>query len=244
MNLVIDIGNTLAKFAVFDNHEMIIEYRKHEQIPSIIKDILNQYPTIEKCIISNVGKEMRGLKENVCKKLKKVYELTAQTPLPIQNDYNTKTSLGKDRLAAVVGAYHFYKGFPILVIDVGTAITFDFISKGGVFEGGNISPGYYMRFKALHSFTENLPMVNPVTSDKFIGKSTNEAINLGVRNGIIYEIDSYINYFRSCYSEIKVIATGGDINFFVKNLKNTIFVVSNLTLIGLNEILEYNAKTN
>jgi type III pantothenate kinase len=170
-------------------------------------------------------------------------ELNEYTDIPIENLYETKSTLGKDRLAAVIGANNIFPDSNVLVIDMGTAITYDFINTSKQFIGGTISPGMEMRFKALNHYTDQLPLLKKNENYQTIGKNTSEAIISGVQNGILFEIDGYINTLKSNYNDIKVILTGGDAIFFDKKLKNTIFVNLNLNFIGLNTILEHN-KSN
>jgi len=169
-------------------------------------------------------------------------ELDHHTDLPIENVYESPETLGKDRLAAAVGANELFPDQNILVIDAGTAITFDLVSERNQFVGGNISPGLEMRFKALNHFTGKLPWVRPSDEFEFIGKNTTDAIRAGVQNGMIYEIGQTIERFNRNYQNLQIIMTGGDSNFFDKKLNYSIFVHFNLTLIGLNRILEHNAK--
>ena len=167
-------------------------------------------------------------------------DLNEYTNIPIKNLYDSKSTLGKDRLAAVIGANNFYPKSNVLVIDMGTAITFDFINKKDQYLGGSISPGLEMRFSALNHFTGKLPLLKKNEKFSLIGSNTESAIISGVQNGIIFEIDSYINNIKKEYEDLKTILTGGDAIFFDKKLKNTIFVDLNLNFIGLNTILEYN----
>lgn len=169
-------------------------------------------------------------------------ELDHQTVLPIGNLYETPETLGKDRLAAAVGANELFPNQNILIIDAGTAITYDLVSEKNQFVGGNISPGLQMRFKALNHFTGKLPLIS--YSDEFqpIGKNTTDAIRAGVQNGILFEIDQTIDLFNRNYQNLQIVMTGGDSIFFDKKLNYSIFVHFNLTLIGLNRILEHNAK--
>jgi type III pantothenate kinase len=150
--------------------------------------------------------------------------------------------LGRDRLAAAVGANELFPDQNLLIIDAGTAITYDLISENNEFLGGNISPGLEMRFKALNQFTGKLPLVDQADEDDLFGKTTTSAIRCGVQNGVLYEMDQTIELFNENYQNLQIIMTGGDSNFFDRKLNYTIFVHFNLTLIGLNRILEYNAK--
>jgi type III pantothenate kinase len=169
-------------------------------------------------------------------------ELDQHTPLPIENLYETPETLGKDRIAAAVGANELFPGQNVLIIDAGTAITYDMVSEKNEFLGGNISPGLQMRFKALNQFTGKLPLINYSDDFQLIGRNTEEAIRAGVQNGILYEIERTIETFNRNYENLQIVMTGGDSIFFDKKLNYSIFVHFNLTLIGLNRILEHNAK--
>jgi len=244
MNLAIDIGNTRTKLAVVKNADLVELFIKDDISSSVIQEILHKYPSINKSILSTV----RNIDTSIYTFLKSTFthfvELNENTKLPIENLYKTKKTLGKDRLAAVVGANNIFPNMNVLVIDMGTAITYDFINEHNQFLGGNISPGLEMRYKALNHFTRQLPLQEKENDFELIGDSTKGAIVSGVQNGIIFEIDGYINEFRNKFDEIVTILTGGDAIFFDKKLKNTIFVNSNLNFIGLNRILEYNTKND
>lgn len=166
--------------------------------------------------------------------------LDHKTPVPINNRYLTPETLGFDRLAAAVGAATVYPGANVLAIDAGTAITYEFVDAQNNYRGGNISPGMEMRFRALHHFTGKLPMIESKMPVSFLGNTTSEAIKAGVIEGMIFEIDGYINTLKKSHHDLKIIITGGDAIFFDKKLKNSIFVNLNLTLHGLNRILRHN----
>ena len=146
-----------------------------------------------------------------------------------------------DRIAAAVGAWARFPGSDLLVIDAGTAITIDLVRADHTYLGGNISPGTSMRFRALHEFTANLPLVKTEGRPGMMGEDTGSAIRSGVVRGIVFELQGYINEQKIRYPDLKVVMTGGDAKIFEKMLKNTIFVDSNLNLYGLQRILEYNA---
>lgn len=169
-------------------------------------------------------------------------ELDADTPLPIKNNYRTPKTLGRDRLAAVTGAFALFPGQNSLVIDAGTCITYDLLTKEGIFAGGNISPGLKMRFQAMHSFTAKLPMVAKGTIRSIIGTSTKSALRVGAQWGAILEMQGFIDLFSDQFGSINVLLTGGDANFFAKKLKSQIFVNQNLVLTGLNKILSHNVQ--
>jgi len=240
MNLTIDIGNTRTKLAVIGNSDLMEVFIEEDISTSVIQEVLHKYPLIKKVILSTV----RKIDTTVYTYLKSTFgyfvELNEFTKLPIENLYKTKNTLGKDRLAAVVGANNIFPNMNVLVIDMGTAITYDFINENNQFLGGNISPGLEMRYKALNHFTRQLHQFQKENDFELIGDNTKGAIVSGVQNGIIFEIDGYINELKIKFDEIITILTGGDAIFFDKKLKNTIFVNSNLNFIGLNRILEYN----
>ncbi len=240
MNLVIDIGNSSVKAAIFKSGEIMSTHNWENNYPDRIRELLISSPGIQEAIISNVRKNDAGIRKELEAANVRIMVLDDQTPLPIANLYRTKQTLGNDRIAAAAGANYRFRGKNLLVIDAGTAITIDFVSSGNEFMGGNISPGLSMRLRALHEFTDNLPLVKPSDSVPLLGNDTGTAILSGVVNGIIFEIDEYINRQKSRYSDLEVIMTGGDAMFFDKKLKNSIFVDLNLNLHGLYRILDYN----
>ncbi|HKI87812.1 MAG TPA: type III pantothenate kinase [Draconibacterium sp.] len=242
MNLIIDIGNTRTKFSVFNRGEVLITVPVEEFTPGHIDILKMEHPELNKVILSSVKSCSSALKNALENQFETFIELNANTPLPIENCYQTKETLGYDRIAAVTGAFDLYPNTNVLVIDAGTAITYDLVNDRKQYLGGNISPGFEIRFKALHQFTGKLPLIGPADMNKLFGTSTEEAIRAGVQNGVFYEVDKTIDYFKEFYSNLKVIITGGDANFFDKKLKNSFFVHFNLIALGLNRILEYNGE--
>jgi type III pantothenate kinase len=242
MNLVIDIGNSRTKFSLFNPSGMMLTVADNNFGPQSIEMLRNEYPGLNKVILSATGIYPAELKIALEEGFEIFIELNENTPIPLKNGYKTPATLGNDRLAAAVGANLIYPGTNILIIDAGTAITFDLVSEAGEYLGGNISPGLEMRFKALHNFTGKLPLISSNDSYPFWGDTTHNAILAGVQNGILFEIDAYIGHFKKFYKKNEVIFTGGDVNFFESKLKNSFFVHSNLVATGLNRILEYNAE--
>ena len=237
-SLVVDIGNTLIKIAVFKGNHIEFFDKTLEISHDVITNLISKYG-IERAIISSVG-EISGYFEEFITQQVATLKFTSQTNLPIKNCYKTSSTLGSDRLAAAVGASVLYENQNVLSIDSGTAITYDLITSKGEYLGGAISPGIEMRFKALNHFTAKLPLVSFNTKFSLIGDSTEMSIKSGVLNGVIAEVDSYIDRIKRQYSPLVTVFTGGDSFFFDKNLKNSIFVNSKLVLLGLNRILEYN----
>ena len=244
MNLVIDIGNSQTKVAVFDAGEIVhtISTRSLDAIQ--LGDLKRNYPGISHAILSSVADKDLVLLKALTNEYRFFLEFSHHTPIPIENLYESKTTLGLDRLAAAVGGTFLFPAKDLLIIDAGTAITYDVIDCNNRFLGGNISPGLSMRFKALNRFTKKLPEIASNNQWPEIGNTTENAIRAGVQQGIIFEMDGMIEKIRRKWPFCEVILTGGDSLFFEKKLKNTIFVKSDLTLIGLSRILEYNVNKN
>lgn len=240
-NLIVDIGNTLTKVAVFKNDEMLFTNKFPQLTCEYLSEILNDY-NVKSTIVSNVG-EFSSECEEFLSQNTRLFIFSSDTPLPIKNCYTTPNTLGPDRLAAAVGANALYPNSNVLAIDSGTAITFELVTSKGEYLGGAISPGISIRFRALHQFTSKLPLLSIEDNVKLIGSTTNEAIIAGVLNGIVNEVDGYINSVREQYSPLEVVFTGGDSFFFDKKLKNSIFVHPNIVLFGLNRILIYNENS-
>lgn len=242
MNLVIDIGNTRTKFSVFHRGEVLITVPVEEFTTAHIDVLKNEHPDLDQAILSSVKDYSSALRKALRDNFRTFIELDADTPLPIENRYETKETLGRDRIAAVVGAFDLYPNTNVLVIDAGTAITYDLLTAEGKYLGGNISPGLEMRFKALNTFTGKLPKIEKTEQNKLFGTNTEQAIRAGVQNGTVYEVDTTISMFKEFYNNLKVIITGGDAEFFANKLKNSFFVHFNLTSLGLNRILQHNGE--
>ena len=242
MNIVFDFGNSKTKVAVFEQGKIVSHYVFQHFTKKNLVDIIFQNPKVKNTIISSVIHYDKEIFTNLKKRSHIFIELNHKTPVPVKNQYKTKSTLGNDRLASVVGAYSIFPEQNCLVIDAGSAITYDFINEKGIYKGGNISPGLNLRFKALNTFTDNLPLCNTSGNFEDMGDHTEGAIVSGVQNGIIYEIEGYIMRFQEKNDKINIILTGGDSHFFANRLKNSIFVEPNLILFGLNKILEYNGK--
>lgn len=244
MNLIIDIGNTLCKFAVAEGDYFVEIFRSPSIDLSFIEKIFEKYNQINKIILSTVRGQDEQLECFLKGKCDYFLNVTHKTPLPIKNGYLTPNTLGIDRLMAAVGGVSQFPDRELLIFDLGSAITIDNVSSDGEFLGGNISLGLNMRFRALHSFTEKLPLLCADENFSLIGKNTEEAIKNGVIVGIIKEINGYINDYLEKNREIVIIFTGGDAKYFVFKVKNTIFVDCDLLLKGLNKVLEYNYDKN
>ncbi|MGB0887940.1 MAG: type III pantothenate kinase [Vicingaceae bacterium] len=238
MNFIIDQGNTFTKLALFEDDKLIISEIVKDFSKEKINSFLSGY-SVKNGILSSVRKEFdtRLLKKH------KLIHLSHLTPIPLQIKYKTPETLGVDRIAAAIGARVKNNKHNLLVIDLGTCVTFDFINSKNEYLGGAISPGFEMRFKALNYFTEKLPAVQFNKEElKLIGNSTENSIMSGVYSGLKHEIEGVIKTYISQYEDLKIVVTGGDINLFDLEPKNRIFADEFLVLKGLNEILNYNEE--
>lgn len=238
MKLYADIGNTLMKASVSDDNGQNLIYHGPAGsgcLEKVLADV-----EIEGgmwCSVRNVEDELVALFDSFGMK-----KLTQETPIPINNRYKTPHTLGMDRLAAAVGAWSIKKGFNLLVVDAGTAVTIDMVTEEGDYIGGNIAPGIELRFKALHEHTGSLPLVGREGPTPLFGGNTEEAIRSGVISGLGYELQGYVSSMELKYSPLFVFLTGGDANCFEMKAKCGTFVVPNLVLSGLECIYRYNEK--
>ncbi|ERM84030.1 hypothetical protein P872_00550 [Rhodonellum psychrophilum GCM71 = DSM 17998] len=235
-NLIIDIGNTRMKAAIFEGEILVMEKAFHD-----ISELREFSKSVEfdHCIISSV----------IAVDLEAALGfpfllLTKDTELPIENHYATPETLGVDRKAAAVGGRVMLEKGPVLVIDLGSCITYEFLNEKNQYLGGAISPGLNMRFKAMHTQTAKLPLVGLEDSQsiRLIGDSTEMGLRSGVYFGVQFEMEGFMQAYRSQHQDLKVIICGGDSKFFESLTKDHIFVIPNLVLYGLNRILTYNVN--
>jgi len=244
MNLIIDIGNTKIKIAVFDKKDKIQQLQTvlYENFFNAINYILQEFP-VQFAIISQVGKPVEGVKEFFRQKNIPLYFVQARLKLPFEIAYQSPETIGADRLGLVAGAWAQTPGQNILIIDAGTCITYDFIDKTGIYHGGAISPGIYLRYKSLNDYTANLPLLtmprkHPV---ELMGKNTESSIHSGVIHGVVNEIEGIIVKYNLKYPDFTVYLTGGDQKVLDRYIKNKIFVNSKFLLLeGINYILNLN----
>jgi type III pantothenate kinase len=240
MNLIIDVGNTLLKLAVFDN-QMLTDKRSCDKVDfiSTLEELSIIHPRITDVIISSVG----NFSEKEVLFIQKRYQtiiLNHQTKVPFINQYKTPGTLGVDRIALVSSAAIQYPKENILIIDVGSCITYDLLNSKNEYLGGSISPGIDLRYKALHDYTNKLPLLKPKIIKKTIGNTTNSSIHTGVIQGVVNEIDGFITAYKLKHKDLTIILTGGGAHYLVDSLKNDIFANSNFLLEGLNYILQNN----
>lgn len=242
MNLVIDAGNTSIKLAVFLKKELLsLSIANTEGFPKAVKEIFADFPDINHALVASVG-ALTKKELDVLAIFCKVQLLTSVANVPFKNLYTSPETLGVDRIGLAAAAFYNFPHTNVLVIDAGTCITYDLITSNGEYLGGAISPGLYMRYRALHEQTSSLPLLEPSPFVEFIGNSTENSIHSGVVNGICKEIEGVIRQYEARFEHLTVILTGGDGQFLSNRLKNTIFAHSNFLLEGLNYLLEYNKR--
>ena len=239
MNLVLDVGNSLLKIALFEKSELIQKFKFSENYKKNTEDIISKYK-VTHSIISNVGRIDDSI-INILKESTNLLLVSNQLKIPFKNLYKSKNTLGQDRLALVSAAAFNFPNENVLIVDVGSCITYDFKNNNNEYLGGGISPGISMRFKSLNTFTSNLPLIDFDSIYQLIGNNTKNSITSGVVNGTISEINGIIQQYREEFKNIRIILTGGDSNFLLKRIKNTIFADRNFLLIGLNKLLEDNS---
>ncbi len=243
MNLIIDIGNTGIKLAVFNEQQQLIYFKKTDKYQVLNKlDKINNHFSIKAVMLSTVGKPVSGLEAYFKHKKIKFFNLSSNLKLPFKLAYNTQQTLGADRLGLVAGALKYKKNAHQLIIDAGTCVTYDFINAENIYLGGAISPGLQLRYKSLNDYTANLPLLNtPDKPVKLIGNDTNTSIQSGVIQGLANEIDGFIVNYNLKFRPLTVYLTGGDEKLLDRYIKNKIFVNSKFLLLeGINHILNLN----
>lgn len=233
MNLVIDAGNTRTKIGIFERGLLVKTevFAKTAEAAVFLRTL-----AVNNLLISAVTEAGQTLGAIAMVRGQRL-TLTPSLALPIRNGYETPGTLGADRIAAACGAWQLFPGQPSLVIDCGTCINYEFINANGTYEGGIISPGVSMRFKAMHEMTDRLPLAEPAEDIPLTGRQTVQCLQSGVLNGALEEIKGIIRRYEEANPGIRVILTGGDARFFEKPLKPSIFVAPELILTGLHSIL-------
>lgn len=238
MNLALDIGNTRTKIGLFRGAELVEQTVWNDWTGAELV-AYGEEAGVERIILSSVVEGDEVLHDLLSERFQ-VLELTHETPLPFQNQYQTPKTLGKDRLAAVAGARALYPAKDCLVMDCGTCIKYEWLTADGIYHGGNIAPGAKMRIQAMHHFTARLPEVPLEMPLEAIGQSTQTALQNGALRGAVLEMEGFVRLFQAKSSYLQVLITGGDAALFAPYLTiNDLKIAPHLTLIGLNYVLNY-----
>lgn len=230
MNLVLDIGNTLVKSGLFEGRELVTHaHFNYDQ--NLIREQIRAHsgPILVSSVI-----DLSDFYQNLQKD--QLLILNHTTKIPLKNEYLTPETLGNDRLANAVAIHKLSQSDNALAIDCGTCLKFDWVSQGS-YKGGSISPGLSIRLKAVHTFTDKLPLIQPKEFVQLNGMNTQESILSGCYRGMLAEIQQTLSDYETKFGKLEVFLTGGDHLFFANHLKNRIFADPFLTLKGLNEIL-------
>ena len=239
MILIIDVGNTRIKSAVFEQNTIVeVFFFSNENFKISIENILKRFDEITNLVITSVGKLEKKAFESFSNRFQ-INFISRESNFPFQNNYASPSTLGIDRMVLSAGAVMQFPKQNRLVIDAGTCVTYDFIDDKDVYHGGAISPGIRLRYEAMHNYTAKLPLLSIEEPEKIIGNSTDQSLHSGVINGLTFEIEGYINSLKSENENFIIILTGGDANFLAKRLKNTIFANSNFLLESLNNLYQY-----
>lgn len=246
MNLCIDQGNSRTKLAIFaEDGKMVNNFIYKKFDAAEIDKIFSLYP-IEDSIISSVVNIEAAVVNTLNRHSKHFLLFDHNTPVPLENKYDTPQTLGQDRLAAAVGANSLSPNTNLLIIDAGSAITYDFVNADNQYLGGNIAPGIKMRFTALKNQTKKLPLVEIGEKQviPLFGKNTNDAILSGVVRGIRYEIEGYIRTLQKRVGQFEAYLTGGNAAYLQTTLRQHTILEKHLVLIGLNRILQFNMEAS
>jgi type III pantothenate kinase len=244
MILTLDVGNTRIKGAVFEEDTLLDSFAFSKlELQSQLQGIASTYKELTDVVISSVSDVEKNSFSSFSQSMN-FHFVSHKDPFPFINKYETPQTLGVDRLVLATGATLLYPNQNRLIIDVGTCVTYDFVDENNNYLGGAISPGLRLRYKALHDFTSKLPLLTIKSPASSIGKSTEESIHSGVVNGLVFEIEGFIEEYRAKYSNFIIILTGGDTDFLANRFKNTIFANSNFLLESLNQTFQYKIKND
>ena len=245
-NLTIDNGNTSVKVAFFIGTQVVATNRFIRRDARLLERFISTYKPDSAIVCSTAADapshRIEQLAEQRCRR---VLHLSHETPMPIRLGYHTPQTLGRDRIATAVGAWSIARRLDdacdVLVIDAGTAITYDLVTADGIFVGGNIAPGMALRFKSLHEHTGKLPLVQADGDTPVVGYDTETAIRSGVILGLLGEIKNYIADISLSHPNLMVFLTGGDGRLLHARLADKNIIYSeHLAAEGLNRILLYN----
>ncbi|MBQ4390014.1 MAG: type III pantothenate kinase [Bacteroidales bacterium] len=227
-NLLVEIGNTALKAAWSDKMTLgkTFRYQGEKSMDFILS--LTRREKAAVMVISSVYPLSEADKQS----------LQAECSLLLVLDSNNRdwllsrgipSYLSFDRAASILATRYLFKGSSCTIVDFGTTLSVDYIDREGAYRGGNLSLGCRTRFKAINRYSRSLPLVDVPENPDTVGLSEVDSIGSGVVSGIVFEIEGYLRL----HPENITVFTGGDANYFAKRMKNSIFVICNLVLMGL-----------
>ncbi len=234
LRLVVDVGNTRTKAALFDGDRLVRAGRgasdRIDWLEAMVQDA-----RVERVVLGSVAHtDQRMLDKFAVHAPLLVIDHTLDHGMP--SIYTTPTTLGIDRLANAFAVRHLFPGRAALAIDLGTCITYDLVDASGTYRGGSISPGMRMRARAMHEYSAKLPLVEVPEEVPILGRSTTECMASGVQHGIRAEMQGFIANIGQQHPGLAVVLTGGDALRFARALENGIFAHPFLTLLGLHAL--------
>jgi type III pantothenate kinase len=242
-NLTIDIGNTNSKVAVFEDRNILFHEVVSKVEEAMLRRLIAEYD-VEAAILSNVNHAQEDLVSFLHTNTRYI-PFSVEKNTGIQNNYKSANTLGLDRWAKLLAVHRLYAQTACLIIDMGTCITYDYLSADASYDGGSISLGIQMRFNALAHYTGKLPLIK-WNKDAEIpaGTDTQTAIVSGVLQGVASELEGFINQKYKENDRLKIMVTGGDARFLLEQFKNSIFAPQiihdpYLVLKGLNEVIAF-----
>lgn len=236
MNLTIDIGNTSAKAAVFDGETMVFAGRLDADFGKQLAEVASHYLP-QMCAVSNVAGHREDVEKALAQLPCEVVELTWESPVETFGLSHIPQGLGADRLAAVLGATALMPNVPLLVIDAGTCLTYDYIAPSGRYLGGNISPGLSLRLRAMHEHTALLPLIPLQGEAPLMGEDTDTALRSGVVNGACFEIEGFLKADRQQRGDVQAFFAGADALPFSAEVRPFLHMEPRLVGIGLNRFI-------
>lgn len=239
--LCIDWGNSSIKTAVFNDENKIIDAQQFsaQEVDAKINELITAFQP-KGCILCSVTNAPEDFMIPIRTHIPHFIKLDNNTSLPIMNAYSSPETLGSDRLAIAVGAQALFPDKNILAVCLGTCVTYNFVQKNKAFRGGAISPGFQMRLKSMHEYTQKLPEVSPDGEVLLLGYDTATSMRSGAIYGMASEIDGMVTAFAEQYPDFNAVLTGGDAPLFANKLKSKIFADPELLVKGLNLILKHN----
>lgn len=241
--LTIDEGNSSTKIAVWHDDTLVDEMSGDRSNAAAFDAFLQQHSPVDTAIFCSVcRRDANTVRSRLAPLARKVIVLDASTPMPISLGYRTPHTLGPDRIAAAAGAAAIAPRKTILVVDMGTAITYDVVTPAGEFIGGNIAPGIFVRLEALNHYTSALPLIETDGDCPRWGYDTETALRAGAIRGVVGELQYYRHCLLAMGPDPTVILTGGSADLILPFITSETIYEPNLVLIGLNSIINYNEK--